>query len=42
VRPLLAIFEDLTPADRATDLTELRGDEDEWIRDVCAFATVRL
>ena len=41
VRPLLAIFEDLTPADRATDLTELRGDEDEWIRDVCAFATVR-
>ena len=41
VQPLLAVFEDLTPADRPTDLTELRADPDEWIREVCAFATAR-
>jgi HEAT repeat protein len=41
VRPLLAVFEDLSPADRPTDLAELRADTDEWIREVCAFATAR-
>ncbi|TME86611.1 MAG: cyclic nucleotide-binding domain-containing protein [Chloroflexi bacterium] len=41
VRPLLAVFEDLSPADRPTDLAELRADTDAWIREVCTFATAR-
>jgi HEAT repeat protein len=41
VRPLLAVFEELSPSDRSTDLAELRADPDAWIREVCAFATVR-
>ena len=41
VRPLLAVFEDLSPADRPTDLAELRADPDAWIREVCTFATDR-
>lgn len=38
VRPLLAVFEDLTPASRTTDLAALRDDADAWIREVTAFA----
>jgi len=41
VRPLLAVFEDLSPADRPTDLAELVADPDAWIREVCTFATNR-
>ena len=42
VRPLLAVFEDIDRADKLTDLGALGNDPDEWIRDVCAFATTQL
>jgi len=41
VRPLLAVFEDLGRSDTPTDLDALRGDPDEWIREVSAFAATR-
>jgi len=41
VRPLLAVFEDLGPSDKLTDLNALHDDPDEWIRDVSAFVTAR-
>jgi HEAT repeat protein len=41
VRPLLAVFEDVVPADRAIDLNALRDDPDAWIREVSAFATAQ-
>ncbi len=41
VRPLLAVFEDVVPADRPTDLSALSDDPDEWIREVSAFATAQ-
>ncbi len=41
MRPLLAVFEDVVPADGPTDLSALSDDPDEWIREVSAFATAQ-
>ena len=38
VRPLLAVFEDVSPTSHATDLSTLRDDADPWIAEVSTFA----